>query len=146
MWVSVWDSITLWYIILDDQDMPWPLTQTETLEPRMVSGALKTLNSWKKEVSFPDKEPVLPLFIMDYNTKGTVHSNKYGKYTGKSCWLFCNDASLNKTWKLFFTCLLENTLNYSPFWSSFLIVVYSSGTEKNALVCISGGGILRKIK
>ena len=55
--------------------------------------------------------------------------------------LFCNDACLSKTWKLFFTCLLENTQNSCPFGPSFLIVVSSQGNEKkNVPVCISGGG------
>lgn len=144
MFFSVWDSVTLWYIILDDQGMLWPLTQTETLEPRMVNGVLKMLNSWNKEVSFPDKEPVLPLFIMDYTSKVTMHSKCMENILENYVGLFCNNASLNKTWKLFFTCLLENTLNYSPLCSSFLMVVSSEGTEKKMLLSTFQGGYLRK--
>ena len=141
MYFSVWDSITLWYVILDDQGLPWPLTQTEPLEPRMVNGALKMFNSWTKESSYQTRSQFCPYLLWTIPLRNSAFKVSMENILENHARLFCNDASLSKTWKLFFSCLLENTQNHWPFGSSFLIVVSSQGNEKKMfLSAFQGAG------
>ena len=108
----------------------------------MVNGALKIFNSWKKESSFQIRSQFCPYLLWTIPLRNSAFKVSMENILENYAGLVCNDACLSKTWKLFFTCLLENSQNSCPFGSSFLIVVSSQGNEKkkNVPVFISGGG------